>query len=55
VRGFPDAPARLKYLQREAWNVADRVGGDVKVDAVDTALHIDHMITRQRTPRSPGS
>jgi hypothetical protein len=55
VQGFPDAPARLAYLQREAWNVADKVGGEVKVDAVDTALHIDHMIPRQRTPRSPGS
>ncbi len=55
VQGLPDAAARLKFLQREAWNVADRVGGDVKVDAVNTAIHIDHMITRQRTPRSPGS
>ncbi|MGE3140544.1 MAG: hypothetical protein AB7O53_13880, partial [Thermoleophilia bacterium] len=38
VRTLPDAVARLTYLQREAWNVADRVGGEVKVDAVDTAL-----------------
>ena len=52
VKGLPDAPARLAYLQREAWNVADRVGGEVKVDAVGTALHIDHMISRQRSPRS---
>ena len=55
VQGLPDAPARLTFLQREAWNVADRVGGEVKVDAVDTAVHIDHMVTRQRAPRSPGS
>lgn len=40
---LPDAPARLAYLQREAWNVADRVGGDIKVDAVDVALHIDQL------------
>ncbi len=43
---LPDAPARLAYLQREAWNVADRVGGDVKVDAVDVALHIDQLLSR---------
>jgi hypothetical protein len=43
--GLPDAPARLAYLQREAWNVADRVGGEVKVDAVDVALHIDQLMT----------
>ena len=44
--------ARLAYLQREAWNVADRVGGEVKAEAVDTAVHIDHMISRQRSPRT---
>jgi hypothetical protein len=44
---LPDAPARLAYLQREAWNVADRVGGDLKVDAVDVALHIDQLLARQ--------
>lgn len=44
VREMPDAPARLAYLQREAWNVADRVGGEVKVDAVATALHIDSLL-----------
>ena len=43
---LPDAPARLAYLQREAWNVADRVGGEVKVDAVDVALHIDQLLAR---------
>jgi len=43
---LPDAPARLAYLQREAWNVADRVGGDLKVDAVDVALHIDQLLSR---------
>ena len=49
VRGRPRrgaarrAPARLAYLQREAWNVADRVGGELKVDAVNVALHIDEL------------
>ena len=43
---LPDAPARLSYLQREAWNVADRVGGDLKVDAVDVALHIDQLLSQ---------
>jgi hypothetical protein len=52
VKDLPDAGARLAYLQREAWNVADRVGGEVKAEAVDSAVHIDHMITRQRSPRS---
>jgi hypothetical protein len=45
---LPDAAARLAYLQREAWNVADRVGGEVKVDAVNVALHIDHLLSRPR-------
>lgn len=44
---LPDAAARLAYLQREAWNVADRVGGDLKVDAVDVALHIDQLLVQQ--------
>ena len=53
---LPDADARLTYLQGEAWNVADRVGGDRKMDAVDVALHIDQLLTRprprpRRTPR----
>lgn len=52
VRHMSDSTARLAYLQREAWNVADRVGGEVKAEAVDTAVHIDHMISRQRSPRS---
>ena len=43
---LPDAEARLTYLQGEAWNVADRVGGDRKVDAVNVALHIDEMLAR---------
>lgn len=54
-RHLPDAPARLAYLQREAWNVADRVGGQVKVDAVNVALHIDEVSRRKRARRSTGS
>ncbi|WP_217913190.1 hypothetical protein [Miltoncostaea marina] len=51
VQGRPDAAARLAYLQREAWNVADRVGGDVKIDAVDVAVRIDGMAARRRARR----
>jgi hypothetical protein len=43
---LPDAHARLTYLQGEAWNVADRVGGERKIDAVNLALHIDEMLAR---------
>jgi hypothetical protein len=53
-KDLPDGPARLAYLQREAWNVADRVGGEVKVDAVNVALHIDE-ISRPRARRSTGT
>lgn len=42
-RKLPDAPARLSYLSGEAWHVADRVEGEIKVDAVDVALHIDEV------------
>lgn len=51
---LPDAEARLVYLQGEAWNVADRVGGERKVDAVNVALHIDQLLARPRTRRIPG-
>ena len=37
----PDARERLNYLSREAWNVADRLEGDPKVDALTVALRID--------------
>lgn len=55
VETLPDASARLAYLQREAWNVADRVGGDAKVSAVDVALHIDAMLVRPRSRRGLNS
>lgn len=51
VAGVADAPARLAYLQREAWNVADRMGGEVKLDAVAVALRIDSMIAAVGTRR----
>lgn len=53
VKGMPDADARLLYLQGEAWNVADRVGGERKVDAVDVALHIDAILAVPRSRRGP--
>ena len=40
----PDERARLEYLSREAWHVADRVDGDVKVDALTVALRIDERL-----------
>jgi hypothetical protein len=52
-RELPDSAARLAYLQGEAWNVADRVGGQPKLDAVATALHIDEMSQRLRGRRRP--
>src|SRR5690606_14259825 len=48
VQGMPDGPARLAYLQREAWNVADRMGGELKADAVDVAVRIDGLAARRR-------
>jgi hypothetical protein len=41
-----DAPARLAYLSREAWHVADNVSGDEKVDALTAALRIDARAAR---------
>lgn len=51
---LPDAPARLAYLQREAWNVADKAGGELKVDAVDVALHIDQLLAQQGRRKARG-
>lgn len=52
-RELHDSPARLAYLQGEAWNVADRVGGQAKMDAVATALRIDEMSQGIRGRRRP--
>jgi hypothetical protein len=49
----PDAPARLAYLSREAWHVADHTGGDGKVDALTVALRIDDRAGRARARGTP--
>jgi hypothetical protein len=49
---LPDAEARLAYLSREAWNVADRVDDHAKVDALTVALRIDMMAATRRERRS---
>jgi len=51
AEGLPDAPARLAYLSREAWNVADQVEGAVKVDALTVALRVDERAVRVRERR----
>jgi hypothetical protein len=45
----PDAAARLAYLSREAWNVADQVEGNAKVDALTVALRIDERLMDGRS------
>ncbi len=42
----PDVDARLAYLSREAWHVADRAEGPIKADAVGVALEIDRLAAR---------
>lgn len=42
----PDAAARLAYLSGEAWNVADNLDGEAKVDALTVALRIDERASR---------
>jgi hypothetical protein len=49
-----DASARLAYLSREAWNVADRVTGTSKVDALTVALRIDEELMQRPERRLPG-
>ena len=43
---LPDTGARLAYLSREAWHVADRAEGTAKADAVGVALEIDRLAAR---------
>jgi len=43
---MPETGARLAYLSREAWHVADRAEGDLKADAVGVALEIDRLAAR---------
>ena len=49
---LPDAIERLEYLSQEAWHVADRLGGEAKVDALTVALRIDLVRERARRERS---
>lgn len=49
AEGRPDATARLEYLSREAWNVADQVDGPAKVDALTVALRIDERLMERRS------
>jgi hypothetical protein len=44
----PDAAERLVYLSGEAWNVADNLRGEAKVDALTVALRIDERAGRIR-------
>ena len=41
-----DTGARLAYLSREAWHVADQAEGTLKADAVGVALEIDRLAFR---------
>lgn len=50
--GGDSSEARLAYLSREAWNVADQVGGDLKVDALTVALRIDELQAAERRRRT---
>jgi hypothetical protein len=43
---LPDTAARLAYLSKEAWHVADRAEGAAKADAVGVALEIDRLAAR---------
>ena len=54
AEGRPDAAARLAYLSREAWNVADQVEGTAKVDALTVALRIDERLMEGRSRERTG-
>lgn len=43
---MPSTDARLAYLSREAWHVADKADGSMKADAVGVALEIDRLASR---------
>ena len=51
----PDAADRLAYLSKEAWNVADNLRGEAKVDALTVALRIDERAGRVRAGDSDAS
>ena len=48
---LPDAAPRLAHLSKEAWNAADNLDGEARVDALTVALHIDELAARERTHR----
>jgi hypothetical protein len=50
--GRPDAAARLVYLSREAWHVADQADGALKADAVGVALEIDRLAAQHGVRRT---
>jgi hypothetical protein len=48
----PDVRARLAYLSREAWHVADHAEGTLKADAVGVALEIDRLAAQHGVHRT---
>lgn len=50
----PDGEQRLEYLSREAWQVADNVDGDAKVDALMVALKVDSIAAQRRSSAGLG-
>ena len=53
--GLPDAAPRLAHLSKEAWNAADNLDGESRVDALTVALRIDEMASRLGSRRGIGS
>lgn len=49
-----DGPARLAFLSREAWHVADRVDGDDRIAALTVALQIDERLIVLREKEQTG-
>lgn len=47
-----DAGARLAYLSREAWHVADQAEGAIKADALGVALEIDRLAAQHGVHRT---
>lgn len=50
---MPDTERRLAYLLGESWHVADRADGDLKGEAVATALEIDARLQGRRRGAGP--
>ena len=49
----PDAKARLRYLAREAWHVADTTPDEDKASAVAVALRIGQLEAARSRPAPP--